>query len=464
VLDRHLEAVAPADLLLWSLRGLGALDPALVPELRGQDLRLLAQGGLLAAQRLPAFPARASPANLAPTLADLLVALLEPAWAWSAAVRRAGAEGLLRSAFEELFNHLDPYSRYVTPAESEAARERRVGQAGLGLRLAASGRNVVLGAVTPGGPAAQAGLRAGDRLIAIDGGAVSAEDLADAAARLEGPSGSQAVLTVLRGGQRRAVTVVRAPVPPETVAQEMRDDILWLRLSAFSAASDRQLTAALAASFATRPPRAVVLDLRGNRGGLLAQAVAIADIFLAGGEVARTVGRHRESRRVYSAGGPDLAQGRPVIVLVDGRSASAAEVVAAALADRGRAVVVGSATMGKGLVQLLVPLPDGGELLISWSRVLAPRGWPIQALGVLPALCTSLGTEVQAAQQARLAQGEAPMGEALARLRAARAPVSAGEAATIRNACPPAEGRDSDLAVAQWLAMNPAAYAAALPR
>ena len=102
----------------------------------------------------------------------------------------------------------------------------------------------------------------------------------------------------------------------------------------------------------------------------------------------------------------------PLVVLVDGRTASAAEIVAAALSDRGRGVVVGSATTGKGLIQAVVPLPNGGDLLVTWSRVLAPRGWPIQGLGVLPAVCTSLGAEATAAALARLRQGEPPMAQA----------------------------------------------------
>jgi carboxyl-terminal processing protease len=151
------------------------------------------------------------------------------------------------------------------------------------------------------------------------------------------------------------------------------------------------------------------------------------------------------------------------MVLVDGRSASAAEIVAAALGERGRAVVVGSATTGKGLIQAVVPLPNGGELLVTWSQVLGPGGWPIQGVGVLPAVCTSLGAEALAEDLARLRRGEAPGGAAVARLRALRPPPSsAAEIADLRASCPPAEGRDADWAVARALLDAPHAYAAAL--
>jgi carboxyl-terminal processing protease len=148
--------------------------------------------------------------------------------------------------------------------------------------------------------------------------------------------------------------------------------------------------------------------------------------------------------------------------MVDGRTASAAEILAAALADRGRGAVIGSSTLGKGLVQTISPLPDGGELFVTWSRVLAPRGWPIQGLGVLPQVCTSLGQDSLTWQLAALAAGRQPMAQAIATHRAARAPLTPTQILAIRSACPAAEGRDSDLDTARLLIHDPAVYAAAL--
>ena len=148
--------------------------------------------------------------------------------------------------------------------------------------------------------------------------------------------------------------------------------------------------------------------------------------------------------------------------MVDGRSASAAEILAAALADQGRAVVLGSSTLGKGLVQTITPLPDGGELLITWSRVLAPLGWPIQGLGVLPQVCTSLGIDSLNRQLAALKQGQSLMARALQRHNTARAPLPPAEMLEIRATCPAGEGRDTDLLTARTLIETPAAYRAAL--
>ena len=458
VIDRHLDRPAPADLALWSLRGLGALDPRLEAQRRGPELRLSFEDRALAAAPLAPLAGRDPSA----ALAGLLGAFYEAAWRTSPALRRAGMERLIASGFEEVFNHLDPYSRYVTAAEARAGRERRVGQSGLGLRIAVQGDGLAVVAVTPGGPAAQAGIRTGERLLAVEGRPVGSRDPGLAAALLEGPEGTVVRLTLMRAGRARDVTLLREVVVPETVASDRRDDILWLRLSGFSALTERELTAALVDGFAERPPRGVVLDLRATRGGLLAQAVAVADAFLADGEVARTEGRHPDAVRRYEAGGRDLAQGRPVVVLVDGRTASAAEIVAMALAERRRAAVVGSATQGKGLIQLVAGLPNDAEILVTWSQVLAPSGWPLQGLGVLPAVCTSLGPALLATGLAELAAGRAPMAAALSLQRAARAPLPAADVAALRGACPPAEGRAADAAAARALIENPAAYAAAV--
>jgi carboxyl-terminal processing protease len=185
-------------------------------------------------------------------------------------------------------------------------------------------------------------------------------------------------------------------------------------------------------------------------------------MLLPAGVVAITAGRDPDANRVWRSAHGELTGTIPVVVLVDGRTASAAEILAAALADRGRAVVLGSSTLGKGLVQTIAPLPDGGELFVTWSRVLAPRGWPIQGLGVLPQVCASLGPESLVRQLAELTEGRDPMAPAVTAERAERAPVSPNQVLAIRNACPAAEGRDSDVEAARALIHDPASYAAAL--
>jgi carboxyl-terminal processing protease len=472
IIKRHLEAAAPGDIALWSLRGLSAVDPRLGAEVQGGQMRLSLENRLLA--ELPVPPSTAPPVSrrgghqVAEEPSDLLAATLARfyavAWTASPLLQQAGIERMLQAGFDELFNHLDPYSRYVTAQDALQAQERRVGQSSLGLRLAGGQRDsVILATLAPDGPAARAGVRQGDQLLSIDGYAVSARRIVDAAELLEGVAGTEVTLVLRRGRQRFTVTLLRSAQPAPTVQADRQDGILWLRLTAFSSTTTELLSELLNQAFAEpQPPRGVVLDLRGNRGGILSQAMTVADAFLTNGPVARSLGRHPDSIRIWDAAGTDLSQGRPLVIMVDGRTASSAEIVSAALSDRGRAVVVGSSTLGKGLIQIVIPLSNGAEVLISWSRVLAPGGWPVQGLGVQPAICTSLGLEALRAEMAQLANGQAPRAAVLARVRATRAPVPASEVSALRGTCPPAEQRELDSEVAKALIDQPRLYLTAL--
>ena len=136
-------------------------------------------------------------------------------------------------------------------------------------------------------------------------------------------------------------------------------------------------------------PKGLVLDLRGNPGGLLKQSIEVADLFLTQGQIVRTHGRHPDSEQRYEAGGEDIAHGLPLVVLVDGKSASAAEIIAAALQDHGRAVVIGTSSFGKGTVQTVIRLPNDGEITLTWSRLVTPSGYVLHGLGVMPDIFTS---------------------------------------------------------------------------
>jgi carboxyl-terminal processing protease len=459
---RTLEAIPVPQLVLWGLRGLTTLDPRLTPELieaprPPATLRLLGAGKLLFAR--PAPP----PTDIA-AWADAASQMARAAWDSSDLIRQAGTQGLISSFFDELFNHLDPYSRYTPPAEATRDRIRRSGRATLGLKLTAQNSGYTIASVQAGGPAAQAGLRPGERLLQIDGQAVQGVSATAINAMLDGPDGTGVVLTLRgRDGASREAALVRATLPPETVFAKITDNLLILRISGFAASTASRIAQELIlATSAPHPPLGVVIDLRGNRGGLLRQAAAAAAMLQPSGIVVTTAGRDPNAEHAFSADGRDLAAGLPVVVVVDGRTASAAEIFAAALADHRRAVLVGSATLGKGLVQTVAELPDGGELLVTWSRVLAPRGWPIQALGLLPQVCTSLGQDALNRQLRALAQGIQPMAAPLLRHQQVRPPLSPAVALTIRATCPAAEGRDIDLHAARFLIETPRAYATAL--
>jgi carboxyl-terminal processing protease len=451
---RTLDPTPVGTLTVWGLRGLTALDPSLTAELRDGKLVLTLGDRVVLTE---AVPLGQQPAAWTAALVRLYTAAV----ALSPAVRRAGTQGIIQSFFDEMFNHLDPYSRYVAPVEAAEDRARRNGRAGLGITLTQRDRSIVVQQAVSDGPAVMAGLDPGDTIVAVDGEAVRQLGIGDVERMIAGPLGT-AVRVSWRhdGAAPRSANLVRTLVPPETVFPAFAGDMLLLRITSFSDSTASHLEHDLKEGLARRPA-GIVLDLRGNRGGLLGQAVDAADLLLPDGIVATTQGRDPEADHVFRSGADELGQDVPVVVLVDGRTASAAEILAAALADRGRAVVVGSSTLGKGLVQTIMPLPDGGELFVTWSRVLAPRGWPLQSLGVLPQVCTSLGEARLRQQLTALAEGRQSMAQDIAVHRATRAPLPPAEVVAIRNTCPSGEGSDLDLEAAQALVDNPAAYAAA---
>ncbi len=473
---RTLDAIPIPQMAAWGLRGVTAIDPRLMPEFAGGTGNSPGSLNLLLAppgsgNRKPgrSLLARPAPADTdAAGWGEAVAQIAEAAWEVSDPVRRAGNQAIIRHFFDELFSHMDPYSRYAPPGEAERDRVRRAGLAGVGMATVRRGGVFVVNSVQTGGPAAQAGVRVGERILAIDGESTVGADQASVSALLAGPENSSVELTLRgRDGRVRVTSLERMRMPPETVTARRAGDMLLVAISSFSRNTGSRLAQELIlAQSDPAPLRGVVIDLRGNRGGVLQQAVASAAMLQAAGMVAFTVGRAQESVHVFLADGRDLAHGLPVVVLVDGNSASAAEILAASLADQRRAVVVGSATLGKGLVQTVTELPDGGELLVSWSQVLAPLGWPIQGLGVLPQICTSLGPEVLGRQFAALGRGVQPMQAALTRHRMARAPMLPADVLAMRAACPAAagniQGGDDDLIAARRLIDQPEAYATAL--
>jgi carboxyl-terminal processing protease len=363
-----------------------------------------------------------------------------------------------------MFSRLDPYSRYVPPQEAGKDRENRAGKAGLGLAVGLHGSQIEVRSVARESPAAIAGIHPGDILVSVDGQRLDGQDPETVEALLSGPEGSVVTLAWrARRAAMRTAQLTRLMVPPETVFAQRQGNILVLRVTNFAGTTASHIAQSVQDALAEpRPVEGIVLDLRDNRGGLLRQAVTAADTFLPEGLVATTVGRDPDARNTWLSTEGELAENMPIVVLVDGFTASAAEILAAALADRGRAVVVGSATVGKGMVQTIDPLPDGGELFVTWSQLLAPLGWPLQGLGVMPQVCTSLGPAALQRQLAALAAGTQSMTAAVQRARDARLPLTASQVLMLRAPCPAGAGRAADLEAAKALIGNPAAYAAAL--
>jgi len=386
VADRYIEPVTAESLAMDGLRGLGALDPALTVNRDGDTVVLSSAGVGLARHAAPE-------ADDSHAWAALTARMSVSSRAVSLAVAEAGAERLYEGVFDGALANLDTFSRYAGAEEARRDRARRDGYGGIGLSLKFVGGTALVTRLIAEGPAALAGIKAGDRITHVDGAPVSGLDTEAVAGRLRGKPGTQVLLVVERLGRADpwSVRLERSHIVPDTVERRRFGDVLYIAVKGFNQDTAGNVAAALHAEIdnGPSPPTGLVLDMRGNPGGLLKQAVEVADLFLDSGRIVATRGRHPDSLQVYDAGGRDLTDGLPLVVMVDGRSASAAEIVAAALQDRGRAIVVGTSSFGKGTVQTVVPLPNDGEITLTWSRLVPPSGYVLHGRGVLPAVCTS---------------------------------------------------------------------------
>jgi carboxyl-terminal processing protease len=296
-------------------------------------------------------------------------------------------DALVASAARGMVTGLDPHSRLLDPAEYEQVRISTSGHyTGVGLEVRGDGDQVIVVAPIPGSAAARAGLRAGDVLVSVDGEPVTAATLDATIRRLRGAPGTVVQVTARRVDVLLPFRLLRGPVQVQSVrATALDDGLAYVRITQFSDRTAADLARALRdLRAADGGLRGLVLDLRDNPGGVLDAAVAVADAFLEQGVIVSASGRTRDARFRRDATPGDLLAGAPLAVLVNGNSASAAEIVAGALHDHGRATLLGARTFGKGSVQTVLPLSDGRALKLTTSRYYTPAGDSIQARGIEP--------------------------------------------------------------------------------
>ena len=302
---------------------------------------------------------------------------------------------------------LDPYSRYLDPKAYGNVRSEWNGSfGGLGLQVEAGDGVVRVVSPMPDGPAARAGLLAGDLILRLDDQPLAGVPLSDAIARMRGQPGTPIAITIRRPGveQEFTVSVTRDTIRRQVLRWNMEGDVLVLRLSSFTGPVAAALEQAIAEATRAHAPRGVVLDMRGNGGGLLREAVSIADVFLRDGEIVSLRGRSGASQRSWKAEPAELLAGVPMVVLVDARSASATELVAAALQEHGRATVMGQRSFGKGTVQSTFVLGEHkGALKLTTSTYHGPSGRSVQKTGVTPDI-ELLGPATKAASSGDTAQ------------------------------------------------------------
>lgn len=297
---------------------------------------------------------------------------------------------LLRNAIRGMVSGLDPHSSYLEPREYEQLQSGTQGEfGGLGMEVGMKDGFVEVVAPIEGTPAAEAGIRAGDTITRLDGEPVKGMGLQEAVDRMRGKPGSEITLTVVREGNDKPmeITIERAIIEVESVNSRMLEDGFgYLRISQFQAGTgDEALTAIEGLQQqADGSLDGLILDLRNNPGGVLDAAVSVSDAFLSDGQIVSTKGRIKRAKQGFSATPNDALGGAPLVVLVNGGSASASEIVAGALKDHGRGVIVGRQTFGKGSVQNVLPLPEGAALKLTTARYFTPSGRSIQAEGIEP--------------------------------------------------------------------------------
>lgn len=295
---------------------------------------------------------------------------------------------VFKSSINAALAALDPHSSWLDAKEQSSQRESISGSfGGLGMEVDMQDGLVRIVAPMDDTPAFRAGLKSGDLIVRFDEQPVLGMTLSDAVSRMRGKPGTPVTLLIRRPGRADEFTVnlVRETIRTQAVRWRMEGEVLVLRLARFNSGTGSDLEKAITAATASRMPRAVILDMRANPGGLLTQAVAAADIFLTQGEIVSTRGRTPGNQRSWKANAAEMLAGVPLVVMVDGSSASAAELVAAALQENGRAVVMGQRSYGKGSVQTVVPLGgEKGALRLTTALYYGPSGRTVQRVGVSP--------------------------------------------------------------------------------
>lgn len=384
ILDRTLDSTSAAAIALEGMRGLSNIDPNIALARLDGKLLLNSASNLVAEYPLPGESDVRGWARLTVTVAL-------DARGLSDALRDADPERIYEAVFDATLAHLDLFSRYSGAREARELRANRNGFGGIGIRFELVDGDIRITEVMADSPAGKAGLLVGDLLTHVDGQPISGLSRDELSRRLRGPVDSRINVGIRRGYKPMDLALRRDLIVPETVTSAYQDGVAIFRLTGFNKSTADTLRRELL-TLRERHGDAlagIILDMRGNPGGFLDQAVDVADLFIGDGAIVATRGRHPLSNQSYDARPGDIGEDLAVVVVMDGKSASAAEIVAAALQDSGHAVVVGTTSYGKGTVQSLIELPNQGELHLTWSRFHTPTGYALHGLGVLPNICTA---------------------------------------------------------------------------
>ena len=295
---------------------------------------------------------------------------------------------VMDAAINGVLQYLDPYSVYMNPELFESMQTDTKGEFG-GLGIEVSMEAGVVKVISPidDTPASKAGIKAGDYIIKINDVQVQGKTLMEAVKLMRGPVGSSIDLAIRRKGEKKIInkTIIRKMIQIKSVeAKIIKNNIGYLRLKSFNSNSSKQLVEKIRNFEKSKKLTGYILDLRNNPGGLLNQAINVTDFFLDDGEIVSTKGRKISENKRFFAKKGDKLKGKPLIILINNGSASASEIVAGALKDHKRAILLGENTYGKGSVQSIIPLSDGGGMRLTISKYYLPSGQSISKIGVSP--------------------------------------------------------------------------------
>jgi carboxyl-terminal processing protease len=296
---------------------------------------------------------------------------------------------VIENAINGMLTGLDPHSSYMNAKQFRDMQVTTSGQfGGLGIEVTQEGGFIKVISPIDDTPASKAGVKAGDLILQLDGKSVQGLTLNDAVDMMRGPPNSKITLTVKREGVDKPIdlSMEREVIHIQVIKSHLEGDIGYIRVSSFTEQTDSGLRKAFAAlkQESGDKLKGLILDLRNNPGGLLDQAVAVGDDFINKGEIVSTRARHPEDSQRWNAKDGDITGGLPMVVLINGGSASASEIVAGALQDHHRAIMLGTRSFGKGSVQTVIPLPGNGAMRLTTARYYTPSGRSIQGLGITP--------------------------------------------------------------------------------
>ena len=291
------------------------------------------------------------------------------------------------AAINGLLQSLDPYSAYMTPESFESMQTETSGKfGGLGIEVGMEAGVVKVISPIDNSPASKAGLKAGDYIVKINNIQVQGKSLMEAVDLMRGSVGSSIEITVRRRGIKKALTfnITREIIQVQSVKSELIDNIGYIRLTSFNENSSKQINKKIKTLNQNKDLKGYILDLRNNPGGLLSQAITISDFFLENGEIVSTKSRTISENRKWFAKEGDITDGKTLIVLINYGSASASEIVAGALKDHKRAIILGENSYGKGSVQSIIPLKNKGAIRLTIAKYYLPSGKSISEVGVTP--------------------------------------------------------------------------------